>query len=130
MTINASSLDDIEPSAIGQRLTNGTASVASPVLSRLKTREEEHVDVVSRATMPAGLSQWTGGCRLQSLSAPLCSQGTVYEKTNAEMEMKKINREEFWEQAKVSRGVHCFMPGLQRIPLAGGAKLTAYNRLE
>ncbi|KAK7919582.1 hypothetical protein WMY93_010866 [Mugilogobius chulae] len=69
--VNASSLEDIEPSAIGQRLTNGTTAVASPVLSRLKTREEEHPDV-----------------------------GTVYEKTNAEMEMKKINREEFWEQAK------------------------------
>ncbi|KAM6911897.1 drebrin isoform 2-T2 [Lycodopsis pacificus] len=72
VTVNASSLDDIDPSAIGQRLTNGTvAVVASPVLSRLKTREEEHADV-----------------------------GTVYEKTNAEVEMKKINREEFWEQAK------------------------------
>ncbi|XP_037543701.1 drebrin isoform X2 [Nematolebias whitei] len=69
--INASSLDDIDPLAIGQRLTNGTAAVASPVLSRLKTREEEHADV-----------------------------GTVYQKTNAEVEMKKINREEFWEQAK------------------------------
>ncbi|XP_034406917.1 drebrin isoform X2 [Cyclopterus lumpus] len=71
VTVNASSLDDIDPLAIGQRLTNGTAVVASPVLSRLKTREEEHKDV-----------------------------GTVYEKTNAEVEMKKINREEFWEQAK------------------------------
>ncbi|XP_044077107.1 drebrin isoform X4 [Siniperca chuatsi] len=70
--INASSLDDIDPSAIGQRLTNGTAAVvASPVLSRLRTRDEEHGDV-----------------------------GTVYEKTNAEVEMKKINREEFWEKAK------------------------------
>ncbi|XP_077362021.1 drebrin isoform X2 [Festucalex cinctus] len=69
--INASSLDDIDPSAIGQRLTNGTTVAASPVLSRLKTREEEHGDV-----------------------------GTVYQKTNAEVEMKKINREEFWEQAK------------------------------
>ncbi|KAG7515895.1 hypothetical protein JOB18_017952 [Solea senegalensis] len=69
--VNASSLDDIEPSAIGQRLTNGTAVVASPVLSRLRTKEEELRDV-----------------------------GTVYEKTNAEVEMKKINREEFWEQAK------------------------------
>ncbi|XP_070838617.1 drebrin isoform X3 [Chaetodon trifascialis] len=69
--VNASSLDDIEPSAIGQRLTNGTVAVASPVLSRLRTRDEEHGDV-----------------------------GTVYEKTNAEVEMKKINREEFWEQAK------------------------------
>uniref|UniRef100_G3QC90 Drebrin n=1 Tax=Gasterosteus aculeatus aculeatus TaxID=481459 RepID=G3QC90_GASAC len=71
VTVNASSLDDIDPSAIGQRLTNGTVAVASPVLSRLRTREEEHADV-----------------------------GTVYEKTNAEVEMKKINREEFWEQAK------------------------------
>uniref|UniRef100_A0A3Q2ZA17 Drebrin n=1 Tax=Hippocampus comes TaxID=109280 RepID=A0A3Q2ZA17_HIPCM len=70
--INASSLDDVDPSAIGQRLTNGTTVAASPVLSRLKTREEEHGDV-----------------------------GTVYQKTNAEVEMKKINREEFWEQAKV-----------------------------
>ncbi|XP_051903148.1 drebrin isoform X6 [Hippocampus zosterae] len=70
--INASSLDDMDPSAIGQRLTNGTTVAASPVLSRLKTREEEHADV----------------------------KGTVYQKTNAEVEMKKINREEFWEQAK------------------------------
>lgn len=45
--INASSLDDVDPSAIGQRLTNGTTVAASPVLSRLKTREEEHGDVVS-----------------------------------------------------------------------------------
>ncbi|XP_077596123.1 drebrin isoform X3 [Stigmatopora nigra] len=70
--INASSVDDMDPSAIGQRLTNGTAVAASPVMTRLKTREEEHGDV----------------------------KGTVYEKTNAEVEMKKINREEFWEQAK------------------------------
>lgn len=71
--INASTMDDIEPSAIGQRLTNGTASVASPVLSRLRTREEENGEL---------------------------GVGTVYTKTNAEIEMKKINREEFWEQAK------------------------------
>uniref|UniRef100_A0A673XKH5 Drebrin n=1 Tax=Salmo trutta TaxID=8032 RepID=A0A673XKH5_SALTR len=71
--INASTMDDIEPSAIGQRLTNGTASVASPVLSRLRNREEENGEL---------------------------GVGTVYTKTNAEIEMKKINREEFWEQAK------------------------------
>ncbi|XP_073334913.1 drebrin isoform X4 [Pagrus major] len=70
VTVNASSVEDIDPSAIGQRLTNGTAALASPVLSRLRTREEEH------------------------------GEGTVYEKTNAEVEMKKINREEFWEKAK------------------------------
>lgn len=104
MIINASSLDDIEPSAIGQRLTNGTASVASPVLSRLKTREEENVDVVSRVTTSAGLSERPEERRRPSLTVPVHLQGTVYEKTNAEMEMKKINREEFWEKAKVSRG--------------------------
>ncbi|XP_030649071.1 drebrin isoform X1 [Chanos chanos] len=70
--VNASSMDDIDPSAIGQRLTNGMASVASPVLSRLRTRDEETTEHV----------------------------GTTYQKTNAEIEMKKINREEFWEQAK------------------------------
>ncbi|XP_071023612.1 drebrin-like isoform X3 [Oncorhynchus clarkii lewisi] len=71
--INASTMEDIEPSAIGQRLTNGMASVASPVLGRLRTREEENGED---------------------------GVGTVYTKTNAEIEMKKINREEFWEQAK------------------------------
>ncbi|MGH0141110.1 UNVERIFIED_CONTAM: hypothetical protein FKN15_072553 [Acipenser sinensis] len=70
--INASSMEDIDPAAISQRLTNGTAVIASPVLSRLRVREEEQTQPV----------------------------GTCYEKTNAEIEMKKINREEFWEQAK------------------------------
>uniref|UniRef100_H3CQ95 Drebrin n=1 Tax=Tetraodon nigroviridis TaxID=99883 RepID=H3CQ95_TETNG len=76
VTVNASSLDDIDPAAIAQRLVNGTAVVASPVLSRLRTREDEHPD----------------------------PKGTVYEKTDAQVEMKKINREEFWEQAKPERG--------------------------
>ncbi|XP_056586364.1 drebrin isoform X2 [Triplophysa dalaica] len=70
--INASSLDDIDPSHIGMRLTNGTAPVASPVLSRLRMKDEENAENV----------------------------GTTYQKTNAEIEMKKINREEFWEQAR------------------------------
>ncbi|XP_055037173.2 drebrin isoform X2 [Misgurnus anguillicaudatus] len=70
--INASCMDDIDPSAIGQRLTNGTVPVASPVLSRLRMKDEENGEHV----------------------------GTTYTKTNAEIEMKKINREEFWEQAK------------------------------
>ncbi|XP_067279487.1 drebrin isoform X6 [Pseudorasbora parva] len=69
--VNASTIDDIDPTAIGQRLTNGTAPVASPVLSRLRMRDEENPE-----------------------------NGTTYQKTNAEIEMKKINREEFWEQAK------------------------------
>lgn len=50
VTVNASSLDDIDPAAIAQRLVNGTAVVASPVLSRLRTREDEHPDVVQRAS--------------------------------------------------------------------------------
>ncbi|XP_062867383.1 drebrin isoform X2 [Trichomycterus rosablanca] len=70
--INASSMDDIDPSAIGQRLTNGTVPTASPVLGRLRIRDEENAEQV----------------------------GTTYQKTNAEIEMKRINREEFWEQAK------------------------------
>lgn len=70
--INASSVEDIDPSAIGQRLTNGMVAVASPVLSRLRMKDEEQAENV----------------------------GTTYQKTNAEIEMKKINREEFWEQAK------------------------------
>ncbi|XP_016130352.1 drebrin-like isoform X4 [Sinocyclocheilus grahami] len=72
IVMNASTMDDIDPSAIGQRLTNGTAPVASPVLSRLRMKDEENAEHV----------------------------GTTYEKTNAEIEMKKINRGEFWEQAK------------------------------
>ncbi|XP_077052971.1 drebrin isoform X6 [Siphateles boraxobius] len=72
VVVNASTIDDIDPSAIGQRLTNGTAPVASPVLNRLRMKDEENTENV----------------------------GTTYQKTNAEIEMKKINREEFWEQAK------------------------------
>ncbi|KAI1898224.1 hypothetical protein AGOR_G00070140 [Albula goreensis] len=72
VVVNASSIDDVDPVAIAQRLTNGAAPVASPVLSRLRTRDEEGMESV----------------------------GTCYQKTNAELEMKKLNREEFWEKAK------------------------------
>jgi len=43
------------------------------------------------------------------VTLPLSSwpQGTTYQKTNAEIEMKKINREEFWEQAKVEMWYLC-----------------------
>lgn len=46
--MNASSMDDIDPLAIGQRLTNGTAPVASPVLSRLRMKDEENAENVVR----------------------------------------------------------------------------------
>lgn len=49
------------------------------------------------ARVPQVRDTWTN-CLCFSLS---CPKGTVYEKTDAQVEMKKINREEFWEQAKV-----------------------------
>ncbi|XP_018407909.1 PREDICTED: drebrin isoform X1 [Nanorana parkeri] len=68
--VNASNVEDIDPMTIGQRLTNGAGRLASPVLQRLQLREES--DAV----------------------------GTNYQKTNAAVEMKRLNREQFWEQAK------------------------------
>ncbi|XP_067160866.1 drebrin isoform X2 [Apteryx mantelli] len=65
--VNASSVEDIDPGAIGQRLSNGLARVSSPVLHRLRLREDENAEPV---------------------------------KTDATVEMKRINREQFWEQAK------------------------------
>ncbi|XP_005992436.1 drebrin [Latimeria chalumnae] len=68
--VNASSLEDIEPCTISQQSTNGTIGVSSPVLQRLRLREEDAEPV-----------------------------GTTYQKTDAAIEMKRINREQFWEQA-------------------------------
>ncbi|XP_059715963.1 drebrin [Haemorhous mexicanus] len=70
--VNASSVEDIDPGAIGQRLSNGLARVSSPVLHRLRLREDENAEPV----------------------------GTTYQKTDATVEMKRLNREQFWEQAK------------------------------
>nr|XP_047936413.1 drebrin [Anser cygnoides] len=70
--VNASSVEDIDPGAIGQRLSNGLARVSSPVLHRLRLREDENAEPV----------------------------GTSYQKTDATVEMKRLNREQFWEQAK------------------------------
>ncbi|XP_057583987.1 drebrin isoform X1 [Hippopotamus amphibius kiboko] len=70
--VNASSVEDIDAGAIGQRLSNGLARLSSPVLHRLRLREDETAEPV----------------------------GTSYQKTDAAVEMKRINREQFWEQAK------------------------------
>ncbi|XP_073507279.1 drebrin isoform X2 [Phyllobates terribilis] len=70
--VNASSVDDIDPLAINQRLSNGSGRLASPVLQRLQIRDEGSADPV----------------------------GTNYQKTDAAVEMKRLNREQFWEQAK------------------------------
>lgn len=71
--MNASSVEDIDAGAIGQRLSNGLARLSSPVLHRLRLREDENAEPV----------------------------GTAYQKTDAAVEMRRINREQFWEQAKV-----------------------------
>ncbi|XP_068933826.1 drebrin isoform X1 [Petaurus breviceps papuanus] len=70
--VNASSVEDIDAGAIGQRLSNGLARLSSPVLHRLRLREDENTEPV----------------------------GTTYQKTDAAVEMKRLNREQFWEQAK------------------------------
>ncbi|XP_042523019.1 drebrin isoform X2 [Dipodomys spectabilis] len=70
--VNASSVEDIDAGTIGQRLSNGLARLSSPVLHRLRLREDENAEPV----------------------------GTTYQKTDAAVEMKRINREQFWEQAK------------------------------
>ncbi|NXJ41936.1 DREB protein, partial [Ciconia maguari] len=44
--VNASSVEDIDPGAIGQRLSNGLARVSSPVLHRLRLREDENTEPV------------------------------------------------------------------------------------
>lgn len=49
--VNASSVEDIDPGAIGQRLSNGLARVSSPVLHRLRLREDEN-------TEPVVMSPW------------------------------------------------------------------------
>ncbi|XP_053573042.1 drebrin isoform X1 [Bombina bombina] len=67
--VNASSVEDIDPMAIGQRLSNGSGRLSSPVMQRLQLKEDGET-------------------------------GTNYQKTNAAIEMKRLNREQFWEQAK------------------------------
>ncbi|KFR05094.1 Drebrin, partial [Nipponia nippon] len=83
--VNASSVEDIDPGAIGQRLSNGLARVSSPVLHRLRLRG-------------GGEGRPRGSPSAPPASPP--SQGTTYQKTDATVEMKRLNREQFWEQAK------------------------------
>ncbi|KAL2094707.1 hypothetical protein ACEWY4_009426 [Coilia grayii] len=43
LTVNASTLDDIDPSAISQRLTNGAATGTGAVINRLKAKEDDNM---------------------------------------------------------------------------------------
>ena len=55
--VNASSVEDIDPGAIGQRLSNGLARIASPVLHRLRLREDENAQPVVMLFSPSSTSQ-------------------------------------------------------------------------
>jgi hypothetical protein len=56
--VNASSVEDIDAGAIGQRLSNGLARLSSPVLHRLRLREDENAEpVVSVCLGQAGPAQ-------------------------------------------------------------------------
>lgn len=54
------------------------------------------------AHVSTGLLAWSALVLIPRL---LALQGTTYQKTDAAVEMKRINREQFWEQAKVGNAV-------------------------
>lgn len=138
--VNASSVEDIDAGAIGQRLSNGLARLSSPVLHRLRLREDENAEPVVSVCLgqasPAGASPapslpvsphplWMAAPRALGRSSPLTRsyltlQGTTYQKTDAAVEMKRINREQFWEQAKVRTQAPAFrLRCSSPIPLQG-----------
>lgn len=57
--VNASSVEDIDAGAIGQRLSNGLARLSSPVLHRLRLREDENTEPVVSCCLLSGPSQST-----------------------------------------------------------------------
>lgn len=71
--VNASSVEDIDAGAIGQRLSNGLARLSSPVLHRLRLREDENAEpVVSVHLWWAGPAWRSTG---QSPLGPQCFVG-------------------------------------------------------
>ncbi|NXN46033.1 DREB protein, partial [Rhinoptilus africanus] len=68
--VNASSVEDIDPGAIGQRLSNGLARVSSPVLHRLRLREDENAEpvVMSPWRRARGIPPARGSCLPQSVT--------------------------------------------------------------
>lgn len=76
MIVNASSVEDIDAGAIGQRLSNGLARLSSPVLHRLRLREDENAEpVVSVRPGQAGPAQ---GSAVRFLSVlTLCVWGLL-----------------------------------------------------
>lgn len=75
--VNASSVEDIDAGAIGQRLSNGLARLSSPVLHRLRLREDENAEpVVSVCLGPAGLAQ--GSACPHPLSLQTCSLSSCH----------------------------------------------------
>lgn len=71
--VNASSVEDIDAGAIGQRLSNGLARLSSPVLHRLRLREDENTEPV--VSVPG--TGWPGqGFTLCEWELPECSGGS------------------------------------------------------
>ena len=71
--VNASSVEDIDAGAIGQRLSNGLARLSSPVLHRLRLREDENAEpVVSVCLAPVG-SACVAWCPSLACPVPLSS---------------------------------------------------------
>ena len=63
------------------------------------------------------------GSALALMPRHLTLQGTTYQKTDAAVEMKRINREQFWEQAKVGNAV-AFRPRCPYLSLRGSSDLS------
>ncbi|XP_010000393.1 PREDICTED: drebrin [Chaetura pelagica] len=119
--VNASSVEDIDPGAIGQRLSNGLARVSSPVLHRLRLREDENAEPVGTTYQKTDATVEMK--RLNREQFWEQAKGTTYQKTDATVEMKRLNREQFWEQAKVGyRGVQLVALG------SGGDQQEENNR--
>lgn len=70
--VNASSVEDIDAGAIGQRLSNGLARLSSPVLHRLRLREDENAEPV--VSVPLGTAGpawcWAHPCPLSPQPLP------------------------------------------------------------
>lgn len=73
--VNASSVEDIDAGAIGQRLSNGLARLSSPVLHRLRLREDENAEPV--VSVPGGQLALPGAGLTPALSVfSLCRESS------------------------------------------------------
>lgn len=69
--VNASSVEDIDAGAIGQRLSNGLARLSSPVLHRLRLREDENAEPVVSVCLAPVDSACVAWCSSLACPVPL-----------------------------------------------------------